>query len=108
MTTIPEIAPGLHATLSIVEITGATYRQVNYWVAQGYLRPTPVHVGSDPRSSGIGNRMIFEAHEVRVAWLMGHLVQQGMAPANAAPIARELADVGESTVGALTYRVEAS
>jgi len=103
----PEIAPGLHVTSSIVDLTGATYRQINYWITNGYIKPLVVHQGpSQPRpNKGSGNHHLFDECEVKVAWLIAHLVEQGMAPIKAGPLARDLMDNGEAVMGALTIRL---
>ena len=60
--------------------TGLTYRQIDYWVRQGYLRPTG--------GEGCGYPRDFPADEVRVAVVMARLAAAGMKPADAERVAR--------------------
>lgn len=60
-----------------------TYRQVDLWVGNHYLRP----VG--PASPGPGERRRFTRAEVEVACRMGRLTRAGLLPELAARVARQ-------------------
>jgi DNA-binding transcriptional MerR regulator len=79
----------------LLRMTGLTYRQLDYWVAKGYLKPDKAHPGS-----GIGRR--WTDHEIAVAATMGALVNAGLAVDKAATIAREtfVEPVGRATLAA--------
>ena len=59
---------------------GITYRQLDYWVRLGLLRP--LHTG------GTGNAREWTRAELEVARLMGRLVAAGVKPALAEQLAR--------------------
>jgi hypothetical protein len=59
-----------------------SYRQIDYWVRRGWLRP------DDPRP-GSGYGRDWSDDEVRVAERMARLVRAGLAPDVAARLARE-------------------
>ena len=65
---------------AIAQIAGISYRQLDFWVRRGYLRP--VHVG------GSGTYRQWPDEEVRVAKEMARLVVAGVSPALAARVAR--------------------
>lgn len=65
---------------------GVTYRQLNWWVRQGYLRPANPHPGS-------GTRRIWSSDELRVGARMAALVAAGLLPRLAAEAARVGSDV---------------
>jgi MerR-like DNA binding protein len=60
---------------------GMSYRQLDYWVRRGYLRPGNVGAGS-------GSTRVWSKDELRVASLMARLVQAGLPPATASMVAR--------------------
>ena len=60
---------------------GMTYRQLDFWCRQGYLR-------ADEQDPGSGNRRIFDPHEVEVAARMVVYVAAGIPPAVANRAAR--------------------
>ncbi len=62
-------------------IPGLTYRQVDYWVRRGYLRP-------EHATDGSGSVREWPAEELAVGERMGRLVAAGMAPVAAAVAAR--------------------
>jgi hypothetical protein len=64
----------------VPEIPGVTYRQLDYWARQGYLRP------SASRGSGVSR--LWPRAEVKVAWTMSRLVAAGIPPSVAARVAR--------------------
>lgn len=59
---------------------GITYRQLDWWVRLGLLRP--LHTG------GSGNKREWTRAELEIARLMGQLVRAGMRPAAAERLAR--------------------
>lgn len=67
-------------TTELVQETGATFRQLDFWARQGYLRP----VGGE----GSGRLRDWPGDEVRVAKVMTRLVQAGVLPAAAHRAAR--------------------
>lgn len=60
---------------------GMSYRQLDYWVRRGYLRPGNADAGS-------GSTRQWPAEELRVAALMARLVDAGLQPATACVVAR--------------------
>jgi hypothetical protein len=70
---------------AIPHVDGVTYRQLDFWVRQGYLRPE--HGGG----SGVARRWSDE--ELGVLERMARLVQGGVVPAVAARIARGEAEL---------------
>lgn len=69
----PQVRPG------VPQIDGVTYRQLDYWIRQGYLRVA---------AEGSGSCRTWPAAEVRVARIMARLVAAGVRPAAAERIAR--------------------
>ena len=70
-----------------LETLGLTYRQFDYWVRCGYLRPLVAHPYS-------GNRRIFPPEELEVAEKMARLVAVGCNIHLAHRVARGVTDVG--------------
>lgn len=66
-----------------VGIHGATQRQIDFWVRQGYLLP-----GQQPPGSGVARE--WPEVEIRVAQLMARLVFGGFTPADASVLARQV------------------
>ena len=66
----------------ILATTGITYRQLDYWVRIGYLRP-------DNPEPGSGISRDWSDHELAVARTMGILIRAGLAVDRAATVARE-------------------
>lgn len=62
--------------------TGISYRQLDYWVRQGWLRPEYPHAGS-------GTRREWTNDELDVAVRMAKLVKAGLAHDIAANVARK-------------------
>ena len=71
---------------------GITYRQLDYWVWQGYLRP------ADP-TPGTGVPREWPEAELEIARRMGRLTTAGLTPAAAAVIARDTWPAGELAPG---------
>lgn len=70
----------------IAEIDGASYRQLDYWIRQGYLRV---------EAAGSGVWRTWPAEEIEVARVMARLTRVGIPPAVAERIARNGPDLGE-------------
>lgn len=64
----------------VVRVSGASFRQIDHWRTQGYLRPVGL--------GGTGHAFYWAAAEVRVAVLMKRLVDAGLTPAAACRAAR--------------------
>jgi hypothetical protein len=71
----------------MVEYPTITYRQIDYWVREGYLAHTPV-VGQAMRGSG--STRVFAGDELTHARTVCALVVQGMQPSVASDVARQL------------------
>lgn len=82
-TTAPE---GWATSVDLMRLTGATYRQVDYWSRVGYLRPPEPTPGS-------GAQRVFSPTEVQVAYLMVALTNAGV-EVGAAALAARTARVG--------------
>lgn len=65
---------------SIADQAGVTYRQLDYWIRQGYLKPI--------RTGGTGHQHEWPKTELSVARWMGRLVKAGFTPEAAAELAR--------------------
>lgn len=77
------LAEGLEACYRhVVHDLGATYRQVNYWVMRGYLRP-------EHETPGPGEPRRWPAVEREVARRMARLTAAGLPAELAAVFARE-------------------
>lgn len=97
---------GVFAGPALARHVGITYRQLDYWVTQGWLKPTVIDHGRSGRPAGrpgTGYRRIFMGLEVTKAEHMGRLVRFGTKPSVAAAVALQLAETGEATFG--PYRV---
>ena len=78
-------------------MTGATYRQIDYWTRNGYVTPaaattqhaTPQSV-ADPARPGSGRVRSWDDVEVAVIAVMVALTRWGLAPAAAATAARRI------------------
>jgi hypothetical protein len=89
----PVLAEGLTVCWRHVESElGITYRQLNYWVMQGHLRPR-----QDSRSQGFPRR--WPAGELEIARRMARLTNAGLAVERAAAFARESWPKGEIESG---------
>jgi len=65
----------------LVEACGCSYRQIDYWVRTGYLRP-------ERGRSGSGHWRRWPESEARIAIVMSRLIRCGFAVPDAARIAR--------------------
>ena len=70
---------------NVPDVPGVTYRQLDFWVRQGYLRPE--HAGG----SGVARK--WPAEEIRVLERMARLVRGGVVPSVAARVARGEAEL---------------
>ena len=75
--------------MRIDEEIGVSYRQIDWWMRQGYLNVT---------GNGSGTMRNFTNVEKEVARLMGRLVRVGFAPKSAAGIARVAVEEHASTL----------
>lgn len=69
-------------TQEIVARTGLTFRQVDYWTRQGYLRTV------DSQVDGTGRPREFQSTELQIALRMRDLVECGFSPSAAHRLAR--------------------
>jgi MerR HTH family regulatory protein len=68
------------------EELGITYRQLDYWTRQGYLRPVQPH--SNIRSGGTGYARQWPESELAIAASMGRLIRLGLTAEAAHRVAR--------------------
>lgn len=81
--------PTLYATGHVLRQAHLSYRQLNYWANEGFLRPLLVH-GTAGHSR---TQFVWPETEVKVAVRMGQLVNdEKSSPAYAAKIARHELD----------------
>ncbi len=83
-----ETPPGLTGP-ALARHIGVTYRQLDYWVRQGWLKPA--HIVGRP-STGTGHSRVFMGQEIVKAEHMGRMVAWGVRPSVAATVALELAE----------------
>jgi hypothetical protein len=67
-------------TPMLVQVTGATFRQLDFWTRKGWLRPDG--------GVGTGYSRDFGGDEIRVAKVMARLVNAGVSPEAAHRAAR--------------------
>jgi len=72
----------LVTTRDIVHATGASLRQVNYWLGQGIL------LAANPEVTGTGTTRVFHRREITVAAVIARLAAAGMT----GPLLRQIAD----------------
>ena len=88
----------------LAERIGVSYRQVDFWVSKGYLRPE--------NETGSGIPREFSSSEIQVAVVMARLVAAGVRPSEAHLIARgdpaAIAKVQAAMAGALRLIGEAA
>lgn len=70
----------------IVRQTGMTFRQIDYWCRQGYLR-------TENKRTGTGVHRVFSLEEAAVARMMAELVRCGFKPESACKLARGDSDL---------------
>ena len=76
---------GLLRSPEVCARAGCTYRQLDFWVRCGYLRPARAAAGS-------GTQRLFTVDEAAVAGRMVRLVEATLLPAAAAKVARSGGD----------------
>lgn len=54
----------LYTSTGLVEVTGASYRQIDYWTTRGWLVPLSI---AGMSATGTGNHRVYPASEVAVA-----------------------------------------
>lgn len=79
------------STAALTRETGVTYRQLNYWIEQGFFHA----IEEDHPGSGV--RRYFSGTEAAIARLMARMVMVGFAPPAAAEIARSMIENHLST-----------
>jgi len=69
---------------------GITYRQLDHWTRNGYLRPVPLggEGRAEPAESSSGHWRDWPAEELRIAREMGLLVKAGLTAEAACAVAR--------------------
>lgn len=98
-------------TSPLAESLGITTRQLDYWCRLGLIQHQMTTRGRDARpvhADGAmqGHARVITAAEQQVIRTAGRLVRDGLSPAAAFRVARELAERGLSTLGGLTLRSE--
>jgi hypothetical protein len=63
---------GRYTAADLIEATGITYRQLDYWVREGLLRL------ANPEQSGSGSTRLFLPEELTVARALAHLSAGGI------------------------------
>lgn len=96
---------GLMTAPAVADKYGITYRQMDYWITRGFLKPAEVAGMPD---SGTGHHRIFSPAEAEVARWMGELVRQGLKPEFAGQLAPQLAETGEARFGMFRLTVAGS
>jgi hypothetical protein len=76
----------------VLATTGLTYRQLDYWVRAGYLRPVRDRTGS-------GIARLWPHAELEIAGRMKRLTDVGLPPREAHRFAREMWPDGEIAPG---------
>lgn len=90
--------PQCAAWEAVKDIPGMTYRRFDYWCMKGYIR---FKIERDkPKRSG--NWRTITEDEIRVLGFMAQLVNAGVLPAEAAPVARRLAHGRTARLGQFT------
>lgn len=80
----------LYASNALAKKIGATYRELDYWVREGFIKPTPVD-GKSGTTPGTGKARIWDDHDAEVALWFARLVKSGMKPSTVGRIAERLA-----------------
>lgn len=81
----------LYTTTSLAEKIGVTYRELDYWVREGFVKPTPVD-GESRRAPGTGKSRIWDERDADVALWFARLVRNGMRPGKVGSTARDLSE----------------
>lgn len=81
---IADDLPDTLPAMELVTCAGITYRQLDYWTTQGYLRPDERPDGKQ----GTGYNRSYPESELDVATRMRLLVDKGLTPRVAAVVAR--------------------
>jgi hypothetical protein len=92
MSMVDELPASIPAQ-EVARCSGITYRQLDYWTTQGWLRPDerPAVTGqrnARGRAAGTGYFRYYSVSEFMVAFRMGELINAGLRPSTAARIAR--------------------
>jgi DNA-binding transcriptional MerR regulator len=84
MTTVTH--PATFTSAEVCRQTGLTYRQLDRWTSQRYLRP------EQPTGHGSGHAYVWTHAELDVARMMARLVALGVTAQQAAKVARDPID----------------
>jgi hypothetical protein len=80
----------------LLKRAGITYRQLDYWIGNGWIRPE--REPSKKGTIGSGVPRTWPDDEIRAAIIMGRVVKAGLAPAIAAMVARRVSASRNPTV----------
>lgn len=64
----------------MAEEMGVTYRQLDYWVREGFISPSPVNDAEGRKTPGTGKTRIWVERDIDVAVMFAKLVSVGMTP----------------------------
>lgn len=78
--------------------SGITYRQLDHWVRQGWVKPRFLRRNGEAAEGGSGYTRDFSEEESRVVLRMGRLVNVGLKAEEAALAARSMVDRDEDWV----------
>lgn len=81
----------LHTSTSLAKAIGVTYRELDYWTREGFIKPTPVG-GESGTTPGTGHTRIWDDRDAEVAHWFAVLVKIGMKPSKIRDLAERLAD----------------
>lgn len=82
----------VYTSSGIAQKMGVSYRQLDYWVTQGFIEPTQIDGGSRRVNEGPGKHRIWAGDDVEAAVIFAHLVAAGFAPGRIGTMHRQLAE----------------
>jgi hypothetical protein len=87
-------AASLYSTVQLCDLTGATFRQIDYWTRTNRLNPTIPAIGS-------GSQRRYGANDVRLTYAVVQLLEHGFTLDQAFTVAHAVAEQGRwaSTAG---------
>lgn len=77
---------------------GMTYRQLDYWVREGYIKPTAINDGAINATPGTGKSRVWVGRDVEIAEVFTQLVAIGFKPGDIGTIAERIVRDGEATL----------
>lgn len=83
-------------TMELIERAEITYRQLDYWVRSGYIKPM------GEQFPGMGHAREFSWVQVQIATQMARLIKVGFTPVAAARIASPDSRARDAAIAALT------